>query len=407
MRHLAFTLVLVLTAVLPVAAQTSKVTTGVLLYQQQSYAEAIAKLEEGIADPSLLKPKVLAKAQYHLAMSYFRAANDSALSAQFPGAALKAKENLEKALKDPESGAAWTKQATLDNATQGISRTLLNEGLTIFNDGKDQEALQLLQAAANLEPDYFLTQRMLGAAYIQVKDTAKGAASLEEALNVYKKRYVGDAPGIAELKTGLEYKQDSGQVSYVVRQLAVIYNAQKEPRKALAILEEGYKISPKDKEIQLVELSIYQQNPELFSDAVTKFEAAIASNPKDERLKMAFASMLERNNRKEDAIKLYQEVYDQNPNSLEANYGLGASYVNQAAALSEIKMKERNETKIEELDAQILVLLEKAYPFIKKLHELQPTEREWLSQLVSIAGNLNKMDEMEAYGKKLGEMNRP
>ncbi|MEZ4829992.1 MAG: hypothetical protein R3C61_27470 [Bacteroidia bacterium] len=114
--------------------------------------------------------------------------------------------------------------------------------------------------------------------------------------------------------------------------------------------------------------------------------------------------MLDQTGKPDDALKLYQEVYDTDKMDISANYGIGAYYINKAAAISEAKMKLDDEDKIDAMNKEIIANLEKAYPFMKFLHEQQPNEREWLSQLVNIAPILGKDEEMMEYGKKLREL---
>ena len=169
-------------------------------------------------------------------------------------------------------------------------------------------------------------------------------------------------------------------------------------------------VSKEDKEgekyLERIELSIYQNNPELVEQAKAKFEAAIETDPNDPSLKVALGGMLEKAGDMEGAERYYLEAYELTPESLEANFSLGAFYINKAAQLSSEKNGLTDEKKVEEFDEKILDMLKKAYPMMVKLHELQPNEREWLSQLVTITGNLGKDEEMEAYGKKLGELSK-
>ncbi|GAB4419299.1 MAG: hypothetical protein OHK0039_31550 [Bacteroidia bacterium] len=413
-------------------AQPSKVTSGVLAYQNGDIADAIDKLETALAagesNPELYaksKARNLPKAYYHLYYCYSRVATDTSLTelrAKYPDAIFRAQDNFTKALAadDPTYGSytkEWSTKATLEQAQTNIWAILVNEGLQIYYTGDSEQALKYFVAAETANPGQFLSSRMLGQTYIGVADTANAIKYLENAMSTYRNTYVNiDETEKAALKESQDYKSSTEQISYITQQLAVIYNAQGNTRKALDILAEGISYNPEDPDMKRQELNIYQQNPDLFEEAKQKFEAAIAAAPDEDQIKMAYAGLLDRTNRFDEAKALYQQVYDQDPNSLQANYGLGAFYVNQAAAISEKKMKMTKDADIEAADLQIIALLKQAYPFMKKLHELQPTEREWLSQLVTITGVLYSGEsdkeksaemeaEMEMYGKKLGELN--
>ena len=69
--------------------------------------------------------------------------------------------------------------------------------------------------------------------------------------------------------------------------------------------------------------------------------------------------------------------------------------------MSTAKAEYNSDDEVEKADAQIKGWLGQAYPFVLKLHELQPDEPEWLSQLVQITPIIGKNDEMAEYAKKL------
>lgn len=417
MKKLSIVILLLIAGAWQLHGQNSKVTSGVMALDANNVGEAISKLEEGIANKALFtkNTKPVSKAYYNLHKAYLRVANAGEdptladLKKKYPDAAWRSKVYLDSAYNSLD-GAEYKKRFVLDNNTQGLWYALFFEGASLFDAQKHAESLKYINAAEEVSPGIFLTSRLMGPIYLALADTANAVTWLEKSISLYKTRYITPKPEeLAKLRENAtfvqELKQDSGQLSYVYRQLAVVYNAQKEPQKALTLLEEGIALTG-DKDISTIELSIYQQNPSLFEGAVKKFEAAIAKDPSNNTIKLAYASMLERNKQNEKAMELYTQVLSTDNSSIEAHYGLGASYINQAAALSEEKAKTNNEKKIDELNERILALLDKAYPHMKFLHEQQPNEREWLSQLVVITGNTNRMDEMEAYGKKLAAMNK-
>lgn len=403
-------LVLVMTAG-GLQAQGSKVNSGVINLQNGNVGEAISKLEEALSKPELLKPKHFPKAHYNLAKAYLQVAKDTSqteLRALYPDAIMKAKNNYEKAMSHPALDNRTKNADKLDNTQNDLWFVLYNEAIAAFNNSQYDESLAYFKGAQEIREDHFLTSRMLGANYVLANDTANAVAALEQSIEIYRKKYVDeeDQTALTYNKSLPDFEQDSNQLSYIFQQLAVIYDAQGNARKALETVETGLEITGDDKALKRQELNIYNNHPELLEEAKEKFEAAIADDPKDLPIKLAYASLLERNDEKEKALELYQQAYDQDAQNLQANYGLGAYYINQAAALSEKKAKMTKEAEIKAMDEQIIELLEKGYPFMVKLHELQPKEVEWLRQLVNISGVLGKDEDMATYGKKLGEMNK-
>ena len=395
-----------------VSAQKSKVTTGALNFDQGRIEDAIIALETGLADPSQFKKaKDLAKGYFYLAKAYYMSLGDTTLAEKFPNAALKAKGAYDDLMATGEAGKSWQTRATLENLAGNIWAQLYNNGVQLFNNSDDEPALQHFQEAEELQPDHFLTNRMLASAYLVTEDTMNTVAYMEKAIEVYEASYVSISE--EELAINMEdpgyqqmYELDQSQLSYVIRQLAVIQEATNNTQGALATLTTGADLLPEDEDISRQELSIYQAHPDLFDQAVEKFEAQLESNPDDNTVRLAFASMLERAGQIENAMSQYQIAYDQDNESLQANYGLAAMRINMAAELSEAKMESNDDAEIERINEEIKVLCEKAYPYLVWLHNEQPDEPEWVSQLVNITPIIGKTDEMMEWAEKLGDMRR-
>lgn len=405
-------MMLMMVGLTTVSAQKSKVTTGALNFDQGRYDEAIESLEIGLSDPSQFKKaKDLAKGYYYLSRSYYMIMGDSTMDDKYPDAILKSKAAYDELLAIGEQGAMWQKRATLDATESNLWAQLYNKGVNLFNNNEDDEALVHFIAAEKLNPDHFLTNRMLASAYLVQEDTVNAIQLLTKSLEVYKVKYVDVEPEVLEASMLDEtFKSmaelDKSQVSYVVRQLAVIHESQGNTDNALAALATGAEILPEDEDISRQELSIYQSHPDMYEQAVGKFKSQLESNPDDNAVRLAFASMLERNSKIQEALDLYKEAYDLDPENLQANYGLAAMRINLAAELSEQKMDSDDDDEIEDLNNQIKTLCEEAYPYLVWLHEAQPTEPEWLSQLVNITPIIGKTDEMMEWAEKLGTIRR-
>lgn len=418
MKRVSIILSLLILGFGTLSAQKSKVTTGTLNYTQGNYADAIIKLEEALTKPELLKQKYIAKANYYLFKSYLQIAIDTSQESTlklYPDALFRAQDNLEKAMNNPEDDKYKKDAQNFDLTGQNdITRlwgALYNEGVTVFNQqDNDEMALKYFVAADQVKNDHFLTKRMVGSSYIAVKDTASAIKVFEEAIDVFKERYDDSKDGVAELKQGEEYKIDAGQMSYISQMLGVLHQSQGNVKEALAAVNTGLELLPGDKDIEKIELHIYQQNPELFVEAKKKFEKAIANEPENVNVKLAYADLLSKNDETDAAKDLYDKVYEQDPENFMANFGKGAYYINKAAEISEAKMKlgtsSTDEAKIDKMNTEIVELLKKAYPFMKWLHEHDQDNAEWLRQLVNITPIIGKDDEMADYAKKLGELNR-
>ena len=360
-------------------AQPSKVTSGALALSGGDYDDAIEKLEAAIADKSLFqkgKAKHIPKAQYYLYKSYLAIGLDTTRSE--PDALLKAKDYYLQAINDPEYGEKWEKKSKDENnegnlmgnmgAEDKIWGALYNKGITDFNLSEDASALTHFEAAEELKPDHIMTNRLLGSLYLAAGDTAKSVSKLERATALYKEKYIDAEPKALTLnKASQDFAVDSSQISYMYQQLAVLYNSgygEEAPNgeKALSFLAEGMELDPNDEDMKRQELNIYQQNPNLFEGARKKFESAIAANPDDYQIKLAYANLLDRNEKTDEAFKYYVQVNEADPTNIGGIYGVGAYYINKAAEISNAKAKYTKEEDIDKADKEILALVEKAYP---------------------------------------------
>lgn len=392
-----------------VSAQKSKITSGVLAVQNGKIGDAIEKLELGLSNPDLIKKqKDIAKGQYYLSKAYLQVARDTnmvELREKYPDAIFKSKENLEKALANSESK-AMQNQSILDRADFNVWAVLYNQGVAEFNSGEnDASSLKYFKAADEIYPDHFLTNRMLGSAQLVNKDTTDAIATLQKCFAIFNKQYVeGQTPETLKLQADdEEFKVNQSQLSYLYQQLAVIYENQGDTKKALETLNNGIEALPDDEDIKRQELIVYQKHPDMLAEAEKKFDKALETNPDDNNIRLVYASLLERAQKGEKAFKLYSDAYDKDPENLQANYGKAAYFINKAATISSAKADFKTDEEVDKADADIKGLLNQAYPFVLKLHELQPGEAEWLSQLVQITPIIGKNDEMMIYAKKLSE----
>lgn len=409
MKNLLCILALSLFVSVQVQAQNwnSKVTSGVMDEQNNDYMGAIEKLEEALQHESELKPKNLAKARFVLQRAYIGAYNDTTnkLLDSRPDALFTAKELLDKAMGDPNLPKSISATFKQFDPKSNLWSAHYNEGVTVFNKGNYETAMRHFETANELIPGHFLTNRMLGSNYLLMSDTAKSIGALENSLAVFEERY--ETGKTAEINKALpDYERDFSQLSYIYQQLAVLYQAQGETRKGLDILAVASEKLPEDQSIKRQELAIYQQNPDMLAEAEAKFKAAMDKEPNDLNIKLAYAALLSRAEKEDQAIGLYEEAYKIDPNNLQANYGLGAYYINEAAKLSQEKGNMSKEAEIKAMDEKIVALIEKAYPHMVWLHEAQPEEEEWLLQLSTITPILGKDDESMDWMTKLSDLKK-
>ena len=185
----------------------------------------------------------------------------------------------------------------------------------MFNGGDDANALKYFDAANEIYPGHFLTNRMLGSAQLVNQDTAACVETLNRCFKIFNEKYVeGQTPETLKLlESDEEYGISKGQLSYLYQQLAVIYEAQGETQKALNTLNEGIEALPEDEDIKRQELIVYQKHPDMLEQAEKKFDTALEKNPDDNNVRLVYASLLERAQKGDKAFKLYSEAYEKEP----------------------------------------------------------------------------------------------
>ncbi len=373
-------------------AQNNKVTSGVIAYENGRYGEAIEKLETALANKGDLKEKLVPKAHYYLANAYLQAANDSALVAKLGDPAMKAYEQYE-LTKETDANGKFTKMLSLTESN--LWPAIFNAGASAYNVDEYERAKGLFEKAVILSPEDYNSYLMLGFSNWMLQDSTESVNSLRKSIDLYK---------------ASEGEEEVPQFAQAYLMIATIQNAQGNVKEALETLAEASEEFPTDKNISLTELDIYSKNPDLAEEALKKFESAIAADPGNIPLKLAYADMLSKNGNEEKSEAVFMEIIQAEPENLNANIQLGAKYINQAAVVSGEKAKMTKEADIIAADDKIKALMKKAEPYMAKLHEMEPDELEWISQLVSIGYYLgyddDKLAELEKKQKEISDKAR-
>lgn len=386
MKRLALLLSLIVVVGFYGVAQDSKVTSAVIAFDNGRTDEAITKLEEALAVKDQLKPKNLPKMYYYLAQAYMRAGDDTTISGNYTKPYLTSLEHAGQ-IEAVDEKKKFSKNLALYYSQ--IWSKLYNAGATAYNEQEYNDALDYFDAAVEVDGEDIGVQMMYGYSRYMTKDTSGTITSLTKALDLFEAQE-------AE-KSGDASEEDAIDVSPAYLMISTLLEMQKKTDEALKVVQKGRSFYPNDGDLQKVELNIYQENPQLFEQAESKFVSAMEDDPDDLTVKLSFANLLMENNQAERSLALYNDVLTRDADNLVANLNIGAYYVNQAAVVNEKKMKMTDENEIDKAGEEVSVLLGKAYPYIKKMHDLQPKELEWINQLVSICYYIDKEDEAEKY----------
>lgn len=348
----------------------SKVTTGAVAFNNGDFEQAVVKTEEGMTLGGL-DEKTLMKAHAVLAQAYLRVGET--MGEKYPDAFEKSYQNFSKHRElDVAKKYNKTEMALVEAQLYSY---LYNTGGLAYNDKNYERAYKYFEMANNMNKD-FQSANMMAYAKLMVQDTATAMKFWGTTIEQYT----------AARAKNKEMEIDSS-MQYAYYWLGTMQSKYaKDPRKGLEVLNAGRQEFPFSEDLKLAELAIYQQNKDLFKESQSKFEKAIADDPKNKTLKMAYAGMLTENGEEEKGLALYREILQNDPNDKEANFYLGVFYVNSAEKLNTRRKDPKITDKEDaELETQVVENLRQAYPYIQKVHEAEPDKLEWISQLVIIS----------------------
>lgn len=173
-------------------------------------------------------------------------------------------------------------------------------------------------------------------------------------------------------------------------------------------LQAAYKLAKNDNELdqkllqqqfdklsndfQQLELDIYLHSPKYKDQAIEKFEKAVAENPDNFNLRIAYASLLEAEKQIDQAVTQYQKATELAPKNFLPQYNIGVIYLKKAAELQKSIEGEDNPEKLKQLTVKYQSSLEA----LEKAHQLAPKDFETLKALVLVTGRLEMK---EAYLK--------
>lgn len=173
---------------------------------------------------------------------------------------------------------------------------------------------------------------------------------------------------------------------------------------AIAVISEGRKKYPENFNLLIAETNIFLATKEN-DKALANLEEAIVTDPENPTIHYAVGVNYAVMGNVVDAERSYLKAVELKSDYFEANYNLGALYVNQAAMLidSANKLPLSQIKEYDELKMQADKILEKSLPFLETASELDPTDTNTLLSLKEIYTRLQKYDKLKEINAKLEE----
>lgn len=296
-----------------------------------------------------------------------------------PDALAKAYESYKKLLE------LDTKKEFYTEAIQNIfviSEQLYNQGVKHFSASEFDGALVSFEKAIDVSATY---------GNVDTLAIFNAGLSAENAKNWAKaKQYYGR---IIELN----YPQP-----LVYNSLSNVYLEEKDTLQALSTVQAGRVKYPDNFQLLIQETNIYlasKQNDK----AMANLQQAVQKDPTNPTIYYAVGVNYFTMNNLDEAEKNYIKAIELKPDYFEANYNLGALYVNQAATVIE-KANKLPLSATAEYDALKLEadnILKKSIPYLEQASTLDPTDKSTLLSLKEIYTRLNMLDKRKEVEEKL------
>ncbi len=391
-------------------AQKSKVTAGAMALNNREYDKAIKYLKEALSKPQLLKSKDMAKANAKLFQSYVYYISNAARSKKNPYAAY---PNIVNELytayqntKRYDDKGVYTKE--IKRMFPMVATLLYMEAFKEYQNKNYDKALDYLNKSDEFfkeqGKDFYANYALRGFIEMEKNDKTKAAKAFEKAVELHKK-HLAQLEEKAKSNPNVEVKPDKSIASAYVYLVQIYTDDPANANKVPKLLEEAKKYYPNEQNLNIVEINFYLKNPKLYEEALSKFEEKTRKNPKDKLAWLAYAQLLEKKDEAK-AIEAYQKVLALDPENLQANYNIGALYVNKAAETVEVMNNTKDYKEAAKYQDKVKNYFEKAYPYMKKAYELEPDNIGTVQAMMQITTYLNKMDEAAFYRKKKQELKK-
>ncbi len=372
MKAIIFFLLLSL-SLSPLFAQYDDIYRGVQRSHKGYYDEAIADLEKGLKDLSVLSERDKAKAYTYLAIAYLHAGTDGSMKGKFNKPLLRSLTAMNKAeAADTEK----SYQQNISSMKPLLQIALYNEAAIAYNDKKYTSCQSHAEASVLLDETDHTAIALLGLALLAQNKEKEAAPQLEKAITAFlssNKKANAEIAAAFTQTAALRLKKGDAQ------------GAQQLAQQGLSRLQ-AYPDAMSG--LTMVDLIAYEKSPNPLSRGREAFEAAIKAYPKKLDIQRTYAALLIAQGDEKDQAKgygIFQQIQMRYPDDYEANAYLANMHVKEAQQIQQKLDPSLGDKQYLEIEKQVIAQLAKAYPFVKKAYDKQPDDPQWLQQLVSIS----------------------
>ena len=279
-------------------------------------------------------------------------------------------------------------------------QTSFNKGVSFFNNAVKttapdsmkmffEKAIDQFNNSIACEPDSSIGYENVAASYLNMGKTDESIPVLEKLVSMGKPSFSFARLGQIFLLKGANLMDSY----YANKNAADSAKAIDWYNKAITVLEKGRSKFPSDPEILLQLGNAYYSSNKL-DVAMESFKSLSEKNPTNKELKYAYGVVLLKSKKYDQATQVLAEVVKMDPENLDANYNLAATYISWGNELREVAIKKESD------DKSYLEKFKAAVPHLQKYLELKPGEsRVWIS-LGQVYANLGMKDKAEDAFKK-------
>ncbi|SVB15051.1 uncharacterized protein METZ01_LOCUS167905 [marine metagenome] len=287
-------------------------------------------------------------------------------------------------------------------------RPLLAEGTRSLNGNQYEQAFLYMDCVVNIrssamDDDYWPAYDMRGQARLALQDTVKALEDLQKAAEVYQ-RATGATPdpliAYVYYRAALIHRfsnRDVDQALEAIRQGKTVLEAERlKFSNELRTESLDHRFAQAQNDLDRFELEILLQKPDKYDEAIAHFKQAVAENPDDYTLLMAYAALVEARDT-DAAVPIYERAISIAPDRSTAYFNLAVMYYNEGADLYQ-KIKDMPVTRQrKETESRIEARFLAAIPAFEKARELEPNDDATVDALLQIVKYLKRDDEIQKY----------
>lgn len=243
-----------------------------------------------------------------------------------------------------------------------LGQALMLKGDSLSALGVFADGLTKYRSMPQVEPDAYAGYMVYRSAVVQL-NSLKDAAAAEKTLS----------EGLTMLDADIELVRTSKNFTEMRRKLVID------------------KINKTRKDLLKLMLDVKMMKPDLTIDEMKLFTDAIAAEPNNITIRLAYAKLLNRTD-PDAAIDQYVEMATIAPNDFMVLFNLGAMYVNKASRTSQTDPTNHNE---------VSRCLKKSLEWLTKAESIDPNNKQLIAALAQVYENLGQSGKAKTYKARL------